>query len=172
MISIIGIIFTLLLIIGIHEFGHFLAARLLGVKVLRFSIGFGKALWKRRTKIGTEFVVAAIPLGGYVKLLDSSEGPVTEAEAHLAFNHQPFYKKALVVIAGPFANMVLAFVLYWILFVSGFTSIAPITGKIVPQSIAAQAGIQANEEIISIDNIPVSSWMSVIIRILSHSGDT
>lgn len=172
LISIIGIFVTLLLIIGIHEFGHFLAARLLGIKVLRFSIGFGKSLWSRCDKKGTEFVIAAIPLGGYVKMLDANEGFVAEDELHLAFNQQPFYKKFLVVIAGPLSNLILAFVIYWALFMVGFTSIAPIIGKITPHSIADNAGLKSNYEIIRIDNIPTSSWMNVVMRLLSRVGDT
>jgi len=172
LIALVGFLVTLLVIIGIHEFGHFLAARLLGIKVLRFSIGFGKALWKRYDKTGTEYVIAAIPLGGYVKMLDTQENPVDPHEQHLAFNQQPFYKKCLVVIAGPLANFILAFVLYWIVFIAGFTSIAPVTGNILPHSIAANAGVPPHSEIIKIDHIPVSSWMSVIIRILTRTGDT
>ncbi len=167
-----GIIFTLLLIIGVHEFSHFLAARLLGIKVLRFSIGFGQTLWSRSDKKGTEYVIAAIPLGGYVKMLDASEGTVLPAEAHLAFNHQPFYKKFLVVLAGPLSNLLLAFVLYWILFMVGYTSISPVIGKIIPHSIAAEANIKPNYEIMQIDHIPTLSWTDVIIRILSRAGDT
>ncbi|HSW94017.1 MAG TPA: RIP metalloprotease RseP [Gammaproteobacteria bacterium] len=172
LISLIGILVTLLLIIGIHEFGHFLMARLLGIKVLRFSIGFGKALWKRSDKTGTEYVIAAIPLGGYVKMLDIQEGEVAENEQHLAFNHQPFYKKCLVVIAGPLSNFILAFILYWILFMTGFTSVRPVTGNIIPHSIAARAGLPSNVEIMKVDNTPVTSWMGVMIRLLSRTGDT
>lgn len=172
LISIIGIVLTLFLIIGIHEFGHFLMARLLGIKVLRFSIGFGKKLWSRYDKKGTEYVIATIPLGGYVKMLDTSEGDADENESHLAFNHQPFYKKFLVVIAGPLSNLVLAFVLYWLLFMVGFTSIAPVIGKVTPNSIAAEAGIKPNYEITHIDTIPTMSWIGVIVRILSRAGDT
>jgi len=172
LISLIGIILTIVLVIGIHECGHFLAARWLGVKVLRFSIGFGKALWRRSDKKGTEYVLAAIPLGGYIKMLDEDEGHVPENQRHLAFNRQPFYKKFLIVAAGPFANLVLAFVLYWLLFVVGFTSMAPVIGKVAPHSIAFNAGLKSQQEIISIDNTPTTSWMSVIIRIYSHAGET
>lgn len=172
MISLLGIFLTLLLIIGIHEYGHFLAARLLGIKVLRFSIGFGKTLWSRFDKKGTEYVIAAIPLGGYVKMLDENEGAVSSAESHLAFNRQPFYKKCIVVLAGPFTNFLLAFFLYWLLFLFGFTSVLPVVGEVTPHSIAAEAGIQPNHRILSIDNVPISSWMSVLVRILSRTGDT
>ncbi|MEO8400183.1 MAG: RIP metalloprotease RseP [Gammaproteobacteria bacterium] len=172
LISILGIFLTLFLIVGIHEFGHFFAARMLGIKVLRFSIGFGKSLWSRSDKKGTEYVLAAIPLGGYVKMLDESEGDVAIEELHLAFNQQPFYKKFIVVIAGPLSNLIFAFTLYWILFVVGFVSIAPVIGKVVPESIAASAGLKPQEEIISVDNKSTASWMSVAIRVLAHTGDT
>ncbi|HSW69102.1 MAG TPA: RIP metalloprotease RseP [Gammaproteobacteria bacterium] len=172
-VSIVGIFITLLLIIGIHELGHFLAARLLGVKVLRFSIGFGKALWSRFDQKGTEYVIAAIPLGGYVKMLEEdNENKLSQNELKHTFSRQPFYKKFIVIIAGPLANLILAFVLYWILFVVGFTSIAPIIGKVTRNSIAASAGVPPNTEIISIDGIPTSSWMGVMIRIMSRTGDT
>lgn len=172
LIAIAGILVTLLLIIGIHEFGHFLAARLLGIKVLRFSIGFGKALWRRHDKKGTEYVIAAIPLGGYVKMLDNNENEVAQNELPLAFSHQPLYKKFIVVAAGPLANFILAFVLYWLLFIIGFNTIAPVIGNITPRSIAAEAGIQPHQEIISIDQVPTASWMGVMIQILSRAGDT
>jgi len=172
LISIVGILVTLLLIIGIHEFAHFIVARLLGIKVLRFSIGFGKKLWSRYDTKGTEYVIAAIPLGGYVKMLDANEETVDIDDLPYTFSHQPFYKKFLVVIAGPFSNLLLAFFLYWILFVTGFESIAPVIGKVTPHSIFADAGIKSNVEIIQIDHIPTSSWMAVLIRILSRTGDT
>ncbi len=172
LISLLGIIITLLLIIGFHEYGHFIAARLLGIKILRFSIGFGKPLWRRYDKKGTEYVIAAIPLGGYVKMLDSTEENIGQEDLPLAFNHQPFYKKFLVVIAGPLANLILAIVLYWLLFMMGFTSIAPVVGKVTPHSIAANAGFKPYDEILSVDHKPTSNWMRVLVRILSRTGDT
>jgi len=172
LISVVGIILTLLIIIGVHELGHFLAARWLGVKVLRFSLGFGKALWRRTDKRGTEYMIAAIPLGGYVKMLDEDEGPIPDNQRHLSFNIQPFYKKFLIVAAGPFFNLILAFILYWLLFIIGFNSIAPVIGKVTPQSIASEAGLKPNQEIVSVDNTPTTGWMGVIIRILSHTGET
>ncbi len=172
LISIVGILATILIIIGIHEFGHFLAARCLGVKVLKFSIGFGKTLWRKFDKNGTEYVFAAIPLGGYVKMLDENEETVSEEERHLAFNQQPYYKKFIIVAAGPLSNLILAFGLYWLIFVMGFTSVVPVVGKVTPNSIAADAGLKPKQEIISIDNTVTHSWMNVIVRILAHTGDT
>ncbi len=171
LISIIGIVVTLLVIIGIHEAGHFFVAKLLGIKVLRFSLGFGKALLRWHDKTGTEYVVAAIPLGGYVKMLDENEDPVPAKELPFAFNRQPLYKRTAVIIAGPLANMLLAFLLYWALFMLGFTSILPIIGKVAPHSIAAEAGIQSQQEIISIDNHATPSWIKVIIKLLPHVGN-
>ena len=171
LISLFGIILTILFVVGVHEFGHFFTARLLGIKVLRFSIGFGKALWHGYDKKGTEYVLAAIPLGGYVKILNEDEGVVPKEELHLAFNRQPFYKKFLVVIAGPIANLVLAFFLYWLLLIIGFTSIVPVIGNTLPGSIAFKAGVPKHQEIVSIDQRSTTSWVSVIIQILSHTGE-
>jgi regulator of sigma E protease len=126
LIAIIGIIVTILLVVGVHEFGHFLAARACGIKVLRFSIGFGKKLFSWHDKSGTEFMFAAIPLGGYVKMLDEEEGLVPAEDLHRAYNRQPIYKKMIVVAAGPFSNMVFAFLLYWILFMVGFVTPIPL----------------------------------------------
>ncbi len=171
LLSILGILITLLIIIGFHEFGHFIVARLAGVKVLRFSIGFGKALFRWHDKKGTEYVFAAIPLGGYVKMLDENEENVSPDEKHLAFNRQSLFKKFLIVAAGPVANLVLAFFLYWLLFVIGFNSIVPVIGEVTPHSIAANAGLKPQQKIISVDEIPTFSWMGVSIRILSHVGN-
>src|SRR5690349_206666 len=128
LISIIGIIITIFFVIGTHESAHFIAARLLGVKVLRFSIGFGKTLLRWHDKKGTEYVFALVPLGGYVKMLDESEGEVAKEELHLAYNNQPYYKKFLIVIAGPLTNIFCALVLYWLIFVIGFVTVRPIIG--------------------------------------------
>ena len=171
LIAIIGIIFTILLIVGVHEFGHFLAARACGIKVLRFSIGFGKSLLSWRDKKGTEFVLAAIPLGGYVKMLDEDEGNVKSEDLHLAYNRQPVYKKMIVVICGPLSNLIFAFFLYWVLFMVGFVTPIPLIGKVTPHSIAEQAGLKPQQEIISVDQRPTPTWLPVVVKILSHTGD-
>lgn len=170
-ISIIGMVITIFLIVGIHEFGHFIVARMMGIKVLRFSIGFGKALWRRYDKKGTEYVLAMIPLGGYVKMLDENEGPVAEVDLPVAFNRQPLYKKIAVVAAGPLTNFIFAFILYWLIFIIGFNTIAPVIGKIAPHSIASQAGLKPNEEIISIEQKPTNDWMNIVLSMMDFYGE-
>lgn len=167
----ISIFLTIFLIIGFHELGHFLAARWVGVRVLRFSLGFGKILFSRRDRSGTEYAFSLIPLGGYVKLLDENENPVAKQDQPFAFNRQPFWKKFFIIAAGPLFNFILALFLYWFIFMIGFKSLPPIIDTVTPHSIAAQANIHSQDEIIQMDHIPVASWMSVIIRILSHAGN-
>lgn len=171
LISIIGILITIIFVIGTHESAHFIVARLVGIKVLRFSIGFGKTLWRRRDKKGTEYVLSLIPLGGYVQMLDESEGNVPSEERHMAYNTQPYYKKLLVVSAGPLINIFCALVLYWVIFITGFTTIKPVIGSVEPGSIAARAGLEHGQEIVMADQHPVSSWSSMILRLIAHAGD-
>jgi regulator of sigma E protease len=169
--SIMGLIFTILFVVGTHEAAHFMMARLLNIKVLRFSIGFGKTLWHRYDKKGTEYVLALIPLGGYVKMLDEAEGSVPAAELPYAFNRQPYYKKFLVVLAGPAMNLLCALILYWLVFVIGFVTIRPVIGTVEPQSIAAQSGLKSNQEIISIDGRATPTLMSVLLQLMPHIGN-
>ena len=169
--SILGALLTILFVIGTHESAHFLMARLLKVKVLRFSIGFGKALFTWHDRSGTEYVFALIPLGGYVKMLDEGEAPVPKDQLPYAFNRQPFYKKFLIVLAGPFSNILCAFILYWLIFMIGFVTIKPIIGHITPHSIADEAGLKSNEMIESIDQHPVLSWTGALLRMMTHIGD-
>lgn len=171
LIAILSIILTILIVIGFHELGHFWVARLFGVKVLRFSIGFGKILWSKKDRKGTEYVIAAIPLGGYVKLLDEGEGPVAKEDLTKAYNTQLFYKKFAIVAAGPIFNLILAFLIYWALYVIGFNSMIPVIGGTTPNSIAANAGLKAQQEIIAIDETPVTNWVAVIIHLLPHAGN-
>src|SRR5687768_11817779 len=116
------------LLVTFHEFGHYWVARRCGVKVLRFSVGFGKPLWMRRGKDGTEYAIAAIPLGGYVKMLDEREGDVPAHLAPQAFNRQSVWKRIAIVIAGPFANLLLCVALFWAMFVIGRPDYAPVVG--------------------------------------------
>lgn len=171
LISIVGILITIIFVIGTHESAHFIVARCVGVKVLRFSIGFGKTLWRWHDRKGTEYVISLIPLGGYVRMLDESEGSVSSEERHMAYNTQPYYKKFLIVVAGPLTNIFCALILYWIIFMIGFTTVKPMIGTVNPGSIAAQAGLRNGQEIIQADNHAVSSWPSLILRLIAHAGD-
>ncbi len=171
LISILGIILTIFLVVGVHEFGHFLIARLVGVKVLRFSIGFGKALFRLHDKKGTEYVIAAIPLGGYVKMVDETEEEVAKKDLPFAYNRQPFWKKLAIVAAGPFFNLLFAFLIYCSLFLIGFIGIVPIIGQIKPDSIAAEAHVKPNQEIIRINDEKTPTWTSIIVSLLQNVGD-
>jgi regulator of sigma E protease len=145
-----------------HELGHYWVARLCGVKVLRFSVGFGKTLYIKKFAGGeTEWVISAIPLGGYVKMLDEREGEVAAHELHRAFNRQPVLRRMAIVVAGPVSNLLLAIVLYWVLFMHGVPGLKPMLGEVVPQTPAAAAQLQAQETILSINGTPMPSWQEV-----------
>lgn len=170
--SLVSFIVVIGVLVTVHEYGHFWVARRLGVKVLRFSIGFGKPLWTRNFgKDATELVVAAIPLGGYVKMLDEREGEVAEEELERAFNRQPVSTRIAVVVAGPAANFLFAILAYWIMFVSGVTGLKPVVGEVLPSSYAAAAGIRAGDEILSIENQPTPTWETAIMALLTANLD-
>ena len=154
-------------LIVVHELGHYLVARLCGVKVLRFSVGFGRALFARRVGADqTEWVVAAVPLGGYVKMVDEREGPVAPADLARAFNRQGVWRRIAIVVAGPVANFLLAVLLYWALFLSGVQEAKPIVAAPEPGTVAAQAGIARGDTIRAINDEPVTSWQDVRWRLL------
>jgi regulator of sigma E protease len=155
------------ILVTVHEFGHFWVARRLGVKVLRFSIGFGKPLWmKTFGPDKTELVVAAIPLGGYVKMLDEREGDVSEEEKHRAFNRQSIRTRVAVVVAGPLFNFLFAIFAYWMMFVAGVPGLRPIVGDVVPASFAAEAGFVSGDEILSVRGRPTPTWESTVMALL------
>ena len=154
-------------LIIVHEYGHYLVARVCGIKVLRFSIGFGTPLWKRRLgRDGTEWVVAVVPLGGYVKMLDEREGEVAQHELGRAFNRQGVWRRYAVVIAGPLANFLFAILLYWMLFMQGVQEARPVLAQPLPNTPAASAGFQSGETIRAINGEPVTSWQDVRWRML------
>lgn len=165
---------ALALLIVIHEYGHFWVARRCGVKVLRFSVGFGKPLWSWRDKQGTEFVLAPFPIGGYVKMLDEREGDVPEADLDRAFNRQSLKKRMAIVVAGPVANLLFAILAYWCLFVTGIPGLKPVIAEVEPQSVVAQAGIVSGDEITGIDGHDTPTWNAVFKALLRHAeqGDT
>lgn len=163
---------TLAILVAVHEFGHFWVARRCGVKVLRFSIGFGKPFLRWRDSLGTEYAVAAIPLGGYVKMLDEREAPVPADEQHLAFNRKPVLSRIAVVAAGPLANFILAIVAYWALFLAGESGYAPVVGEVEAGSIADVAGLEAGQEIVAVDGRKTPTWQALSFQLLDRIGDT
>ncbi|MCK0745407.1 sigma E protease regulator RseP [Chromohalobacter nigrandesensis] len=168
--NLLAVIVVLGLLITFHEYGHFWVARRCGVKVLRFSVGFGKPLWSRVDRHGTEFAVAAIPLGGYVKMLDEREGPVAPEEQAQAFNRKSVWARIAIVSAGPLANFLLAFVAYWVLFVYGTTTVAPVIGDIAADSPAAQGGLQSGQEIVAVEGERTPSWGDVNLKLVAAIG--
>lgn len=146
-------------LVVIHEFGHYWVANKLGIKVLRFSVGFGKPLWTRRVgRDKMELVIAAVPLGGYVKMLDENEGSVPAKDKKRAFNRQPVWKRIAVVVAGPLFNFIFAILAYWLIFATGIDGLKPIVGRVVENSLAQQAGFKPGDEILAIDDKVVMTW--------------
>lgn len=162
MITLLAFIAAIAILVVIHEMGHYWVARLCGVKVLRFSVGFGRAIYtKRFANSETDWVISAIPLGGYVKMLDEREGEVATHELHLAFNRQPVLQRMAIVVAGPLANLLLAILLFWALFIYGVPSLKPVLGKVLPNTPAASAFLQEQETIVSINEQAIPSWEQV-----------
>ena len=168
--TLIAFVVALGLLIVFHELGHYLVARLCGVKVLRFSVGFGLPLWRRKFGVDqTEWAISAFPLGGYVKMLDEREGPVEPQQRHRAFNRQTVAKRFAIVLAGPVANFLLAILLYWVLFMHGVPGIRPVVGTPVPGTPAAQAQLAPGELIARIDGAEVPTWQDLRWVLLEHS---
>ncbi len=160
------------ILITVHEAGHFLVAKRLGVKVLRFSVGFGRPLWVRRYGPDhTEYVVAALPLGGYVKMLDEREGPVAPGERARAFNRQTLGVRFAVVAAGPAANFLFAVLAYWLMFGVGVTGLRPVLGTVEPASPAARAGLKAGDEVLAVDGARVLTWDGVLHGVIEAALD-
>ncbi|MBS9403106.1 RIP metalloprotease RseP [Halomonas sp. TRM85114] len=170
--NVLAVIVVLGLLITFHEFGHFWVARRCGVRVLRFSVGFGKPIWTRLDRHGTEFVLAAIPLGGYVKMLDEREAPVPQEQLGEAFNRKGVWQRIAIVSAGPLANFLLAIVAYWALFVVGTTTVAPVVGDVEPDSPADRGGLQAGQEIASVQGEGVRSWEEINIKLVAAIGES
>ncbi|WP_028696808.1 RIP metalloprotease RseP [Pseudomonas cremoricolorata] len=169
---IVGTLIALGVLVTFHEFGHFWVARRCGVKVLRFSVGFGTPLIRWHDRHGTEFVVAAIPLGGYVKMLDEREGDVPPALAEQSFNRKSVRQRIAIVAAGPIANFLLAIVFFWLVAMLGSQQIRPVIGAIEPGSLAAQAGLAVGQEIVSIDGKPTNGWSAVNLQLVRRLGET
>ncbi|BBA34605.1 putative membrane-associated zinc metalloprotease [Methylocaldum marinum] len=160
---------ALTILIAFHEFGHFWAARKLGVKVIRFSLGFGKILWRhQRTRDSTEFTVAALPLGGYVKMVDEREGSVAPADLPFAFNRQPLIRRVAIVFAGPFFNLVLAILIYWVVFMIGETGMRPVLGPVASGSLAGQVGFAEGDEIMAVAGEETPTWNQAMGELLEQ----
>jgi regulator of sigma E protease len=162
---------ALALLIVIHEFGHFWVARRCGVRVLRFSVGFGKPIWSRLGKDGTEYVLAPIPMGGYVKMLDEREGEVADKEKHRAFNRQPLLQRFAIVAAGPVANLIFAILAYWCLFVIGVPGLKPVVDEVAPDSMIAQAGIVPGDVIEQVGGEHTPTWNAVMQALVRHADE-
>ncbi|BCQ36393.1 MULTISPECIES: sigma E protease regulator RseP [Erwinia] len=159
------------ILITVHEFGHFWVARRCGVKVERFSIGFGKALWRRRDKQGTEYVIALIPLGGYVKMLDERVESVPPELRHQSFNNKTVLQRAAIISAGPIANFIFAIFAYWLVFIIGVPGVRPVVGEIVSGSPAAEAQITPGTELKAVDGIETPDWDAVRMALVAKIGD-
>lgn len=174
-IAIFGAIFAFFVVVVMHEYGHFIVARWIGIKVLRFSIGFGKPLFSHRAKSGVEYVIGYLPLGGYVKMQDAFSQENT-AENNMGSTGTAFEKKSVlariaVVIAGPFANLILAAFLFFIVNIIGVTNLKPIIGTVLPNSIAARAQLKSRDHITQINHWKIQSWQDVAIALLENRGE-
>ncbi len=180
-VALIGIL-TLGLLITVHEFGHFWVARRCGVRVLRFSIGFGKPLLTWRDRDNTEYALCPIPLGGYVRMLgeqslgdgvDPLERGISEEERHLrAFDRKPLSARVAIVAAGPAINLLLAVLIYWVLGLIGVTHIIPRIGTVLPNTPASEASLEPGQEIVEIDGVPTKNWQEIALRLFKRIGDT
>jgi len=158
------------ILVTVHEYGHFWVARKNGVQVERFSVGFGKAIWRKTDKLGTEYVIALIPLGGYVKMLDERVDDVAPEDSHKAFNNKSVLQRIAIIGAGPFANFVFAIFAFYLMFLLGVPSIKPVVGEVVTDSIAANAQLPANAEIVEIAGKRTLDWQDVNLAIVGEIG--
>lgn len=168
MTTLLAFIVTIGILVVIHEYGHYIVARACGVKVLRFSVGFGRVVARRTGKDGTEWALSALPLGGYVKMLDEREGEVAAEELHRAFNRKPVLQRMAIVVAGPLANLLLAIFLYWALFVHGVTVLKPVLDAPAPGTPAALAGIVKGSTVVSVDGRAIEDWQGLHWELLKQ----
>jgi regulator of sigma E protease len=164
-------IIALGILVAVHEWGHFYVARKCGVQVERFSIGFGKPIWRKLSKSGTEYVIAMIPLGGYVRMLDGRIDDVPPHLADKAFNNKPVLQRMAVIAAGPGVNFIFAFFALWLMYLVGLQTVKPVVKSVEPDSIAAMAGMQNGDEIIKIGSRATPDWEAVNFELVSNIGD-
>lgn len=168
-ISLAAFVAAISILVAVHEFGHYIVGRWLGMKVLRFSIGFGKPIWTRVAgSDNTEYCISAIPLGGYVRFLDSREGPVESEDEGRAFNHRPIPARIAVLLAGPAFNFVFAVLAYWVLLAGGVMALKPAVGAVTPDSYADQAGLTFGDKIVAVGDVEVTDWESTLVAILDN----
>ena len=157
------------LLITFHEFGHFWVARRMGVRVLRFSVGFGRPLWSRTGRDGTEYVIAMIPLGGYVKMLDEREGEVDAGDLDEAFNRKSVWARIAIVIAGPLFNLIFTLLAFWMMFLVGMPESRPVIGEVT--GIAASAGLKEDDRILSVDGEVTATWSHALLSLINRALD-
>lgn len=170
MITAIAFVAAIIIIVAVHEYGHYLAMRFFGVQVLAFSIGFGPTLLSWRNRAGTEFKLAAIPLGGFVKPLDRRDSDVTPEQASMEFSGKPAWQRVITYFAGPLANLLLAMVLIWATLIGGESVRAAYVAQPMPESAAAVAGLKADDEIIRIGDRTTNTWNQVLTALLAEVG--
>jgi regulator of sigma E protease len=168
--SLAAFLVTLGILVTIHEFGHFWVARRCGVQVITFSVGFGKPLWQRQAADGTVYQIGAIPLGGYVRMLDSRVDDVSPEQYSRSFNAQSVKSRAAIVAAGPIANFLLAIAVLWVMFIIGVPSVKPIIGSVTENSVAAKAGLPVGSEIIAINEQTTADWQQVNLAFAGAVG--
>lgn len=170
--NLLAFIVAISVLVAVHEYGHYIVGRWCGMKVLRFSVGFGKPIWTRVAgKDKTEFCLSAIPIGGYVKFLGERYGtgePVDPADEGRAFNHRPVWNRILVLLAGPFFNFLFAFLAYWVLFINGVPTMKPAVGEVAENSYAAEAGLRYGDRIIKVGERDATDWETALVSMLDE----
>jgi regulator of sigma E protease len=167
--SVLAFVVAISILVTIHEYGHYIVGRWAGMKVLRFSVGFGKPVWTWvRGSDRTEFCISAIPLGGYVRFLDGREGPVDPEDEGRAFDHRPVPARIAVLLAGPLFNFLFAIFAYWVLFLNGIPTLQPAVGEVEPQSYAARAGLEFGDKIVAVGEVDTDDWESTLVNIFDQ----
>jgi len=171
--SLLAFIVAISVLVAVHEYGHYIIGRWTGMKVLRFSIGFGKPIWKHvgAGEDRTEYCISAIPLGGYVRFLDSREGAVDSRDEGRAFDQRPIPARIAVLLAGPFFNFLFAIFAYWMLFVYGVPTVMPAIGNVEPDSYASEAGLENGDRIVAVGDTATADWESALVAMLNQMTD-
>ena len=169
LIAIGAFVLAISLLVAVHEWGHYIAARMSKVRVLEYSIGFGPAIWRRKAGADqTEYQLRALPVGGYVRLLDEREGPVAEEELHRSFNRRPYWQRIFILAAGPGMNFLFAIVAYWVIFMVGIQAAAPLVGGVTPGSVAERAGVLPGDRIVAVEERESPTWQAAAMAIIEQ----